>query len=448
MVIKNNIYSVEITGFSHDGNGVGRIDGFTIFVPNTIPGEVVEALVIKINKTYCIGKVKNIIKASSDRITPWCNISEKCGGCNLQHISYERQLVFKKDFVYDSLTRIGKLKDFNIQNTIGMKEPINYRNKAAFPLMLDGNSLKIGFYANMSHKIINCTYCGIQTKDSNKIIEILRYHLYKNRVSIYNEETHHGLLRHIVIRKGFKTNEIMVTLVVNSLKTPDFSELVKSLINQISNIKSIYVNLNNEKTNVILGETNVKIFGEDCIYDYLDCLKFKISPLSFFQVNPIQTEVLYAKAIEFAGLNGNEIVCDLYSGTGTISLFAAKHSKKVYGIEIVKDAVDDANKNKELNDISNVEFICGDVGAEVKKIEENIDVVFVDPPRKGCEKELLDLLMEIKPKRIVYISCNPSTLARDLEMLCKEDYTVVEVQPVDMFPWTRHVECVVRIEKL
>lgn len=450
MIIKNNVYEIDITGTTHDGMGVGKVDGFTVFVEGAIIGESVKIKIIKVNKTYGVGKLMEVIIPSENRVSPFCPIFSKCGGCSMQHMSYEEQLKIKTQTVKDNLSRIGKVSDIVVHNTIGMDSPFNYRNKVQFPVSEIDGKPAIGFYAARSHRIIDTDSCLIQHSIGDRIRELIRDFIEKYKVSAYNEETHKGLLRHVMIRTGFKTGEIMVVLVINGNNFPLKDELIKILIKEIPYIKSIVLNINKAKTNVIMGEKCITIYGKDTIIDYIDAFKFEISALSFYQVNPVQTEVLYKKALEYADLTGKETVFDLYSGIGTISLFLSQKAKKVYGVEIVEPAVEDAIKNAKLNSIKNTEFVVGEAESVIPKLyEEGIhaDVVVVDPPRKGCDEVLLNTLVKMQPKRIVYVSCNPSTLARDVYYLEQNGFKAVEAQPVDMFPWTGHVETVVGLRR-
>jgi len=361
-------------------------------------------------------------------------------------MSYEAQLEFKTDTVRQNLKRIGGLENVQVYDTIGMDSPLHYRNKVQYPVGTCGTDIKIGFYEKGSHNIIDSNVCDIQPQECNGIRDIVRDFFKSRGISIYNEKTGKGFLRHVMVRMGFKTNEIMVVLVVNGKKMPKSDELVKLLCDKYENIKSIIINVNTMNTNIILGDKNTCIYGQEYISDYIGKYKFNISPLSFFQVNPTQIEVLYGKALEYAGLTGNETVFDLYCGIGTISLFLSEKAKKVIGVEVVPDAISDAKRNAELNGISNVEFLVGEAETVIPQLCEEgarADVVVIDPPRKGCDEIVLKTLVDMKPQRIVYVSCNPSTLARDLKYLCENGFEVKEVQPVDMFPWTGHVETIV-----
>ncbi|NLC68931.1 MAG: 23S rRNA (uracil(1939)-C(5))-methyltransferase RlmD [Clostridiaceae bacterium] len=452
-VVKNKDYIVDITDINHEGQGVGRIDGFTVFVDGALVGENVKVKIIKVLKSHAVGKLLEIKIPSTARIEPFCPAYKRCGGCSLQHMSYGAQLEYKTRMVKEVLKRIGKIGNAEslVRDTMGMEHPFEYRNKAQYPVGTAEEKPVIGFYARRSHDIVNVEHCGIHETLGNKIREIFRKFIEENNISVYDETSHKGLVRHLMIRSGFRTGEIMVVVVINGQDLPRKKALVDSLLGQVPGIKSIVLNINTEKTNVILGEKNLVIYGNDAITDYIGDLKFYISPLSFFQVNPVQAEVLYNKAVEFAALSGNETVFDLYCGTGTIALFMARKAKQVYGVETVGEAIADAKRNAKVNGIGNVEFLEGEVEEIVPKLYDagiKADVVVVDPPRKGCEVSVLDTVANMAPARIVYVSCNPATLARDLFYLGERGYGTVEVQPVDMFPWTAHVECVVLITKL
>lgn len=447
---RNDIHTVEISGMNHEGQGVGRINNFAVFIDGALVDETVEVKIIKVTKSYAIGKLINIIKKSENRAIPFCDSYKNCGGCNLQHLGYNAQLDFKTNLVKDNIKRIAKLDDVVIHDTIGMENPVEYRNKAQFPVGIVNGEALIGFYAKRTHEIVDSSECGIQHPVNDNVRLIVRHFLLKNKISVYDEESHSGLVRHILTRVGFKTGEIMVVIVINGTDLPNKDELIESLTTNLPEIKSVFLNINKSRTNVILGDKNIRIFGDDTITDYIGQYKFEISPLSFYQVNPVQTEVLYNKALEYARLTGKENVFDLYCGIGTIALFLSGKAKKVYGVEVVEDAIRDANRNALINEVRNVEFLAGEAEEIVPEIYEEgkkADVVVVDPPRKGCEQTLLDTLVKMSPDRIVYVSCNPSTLARDLGYLSEKGFKAVEVQPVDMFPWTAHVECVVRIQR-
>ncbi|MBE6065158.1 23S rRNA m(5)U-1939 methyltransferase [Clostridium cochlearium] len=448
-VKKNNIYRVSITGMGTKGEGIGKIDNFTIFIPGAILGEEVEVNIIKVNKNYAVGKLLNIIIASEERVKPICDIYTRCGGCQLQHMSYKEQLNFKRQKVKDALLRLGGI-DVEVEPVLGIKNPYRYRNKVQLPIGKENEKVSIGFYAPRSHNIIDLKTCLIQDEKADDIIKILREWIEKFNVPIYNEKEHKGNLRHIMVRTAFKTGEVMVVLVTKDKNLPHKEELINKLIENLQGVVSIIQNINSQKTNVVLGKESIVLWGKDKIIDYIANFKFAITPLSFFQVNPIQTEVLYNKALEYADLKGNEVVFDAYCGTGTISLFLSQKAKKVYGVEIVAEAIESAKLNAKENNVDNVDFIVGESEKVIPElIEKGIkaDVVVVDPPRKGCEKSLLEAMANMSPEKIVYVSCDPATLARDLGVLEKLGYKTIRVQPVDMFSNTYHVENVVLLEK-
>ncbi len=461
-VEKNEEYIVEVSGLGFEGEGVAKVEGFPVFIQGALVGEKVKVKIIKVSKNFAFGKLIEVIETSEHRRDPVCSIYKRCGGCGLQHLSYEGQLDFKKNRVKDVLERVGKLKinedsqvvstdeGVVLHDTIGMEEPYRYRNKVQLPVGEENGEIKIGFYAQRSHEIIDMNTCHIQDQVGDKVVALTKEWMKKYNIKPYDEKNHKGTVRHIMIRRGFNTNEVMVVLVTRTKELSHKEEFVSLIRENIKGIKSIIQNVNNKKTNVILGEENITLFGEDHISDYIGDFKFNISPLSFFQVNPIQTEVLYSKAMEYAGLTGKETVFDAYCGAGTISLFLSQKAKKVYGVEIVEQAIEDARVNAKENNIDNVEFIVGKSEEVIPElIEKGIkaDVMVVDPPRKGCEKSLLESIGKMQPDRIVYVSCDPGTLARDLAILEGEGYRTVEVQPVDMFPQGAHVECVVKLSR-
>ncbi len=447
-VVKNGEYVADIIGIGHEGEGVGRVEGFTLFVQGALPGEKVRVKVLKLKKQFGYAKLLEVLEPSADRVEPPCAVYKQCGGCQLQHLSYEGQLVWKRQSVVDSLARIGKLNmdGIIVHPALGMSDPWNYRNKAQVPLGNSEGGLVAGFYATGSHRIIDMNECLIQHDDTNTIVQEVRRIAARLGVTAYDEERSSGLLRHVVVRVGFSTGEIMVVLVVNGDKLPHSEELVEGILAAVPGVASICMNVNREKTNVIFGRKTKVLWGDEVIYDSIGDVRFAISARSFYQVNPVQTEVLYGKALEYAELNGVETVIDAYCGIGTISLFLAQQAKRVYGVEIVPEAIEDARKNAELNGISNVEFVVGAAEEVMPRWQEQgirSDVVVVDPPRKGCDQALLDAIIAMQPERVVYVSCNPATLARDLRVLEDGGFRTVEVQPVDMFPHTVHVECVI-----
>lgn len=451
-VEKNKDYEIYIDGFGSMGEGIGKIDNFTVFVKGAVKGEKVKAKITKVNKNFAFGRVMDIIEKSQDRTEPICPAYKRCGGCQMQHLSYKAQLEFKKQKVIDCIERIGKIKmdSVTVHDTIGMEPPYYYRNKVQLPVGEKNGEVQIGFYAERSHEIINIDKCYIQFEAANEIIKLVKEWMNKFKIQGYDEETGKGTLRHIMIRKGFKTEQIMLVLVTVNEALPYKKELIESLTQNIDGITGIIQNINRKKTNVILGEKEITLWGDNQIQDYIGQFKFNISSKSFFQVNPVQTEKLYAAALKYAGLTGNEVVFDAYCGTGTISLFLSQNAKMVYGVEIIPEAIENAKINADQNKVTNAEFIVGKSEEEIPKlIKRGIkpDVVVVDPPRKGCEKVLLESIASAAPRNIVYVSCDPATLSRDLGILSELGYEVKEVQPVDMFPATGHVETVVLLYK-
>jgi 23S rRNA (uracil1939-C5)-methyltransferase len=443
-VKKNEQLQVKIEDLTHEGAGVAKVNGYTLFVPKALPGEVVEIKVIKTNKGYGFARLMNIVEESSDRAEPPCPIYHQCGGCQIQHLSYEAQLISKQKQVKDVLERIGGIKDIPVHPTLGMKDPWRYRNKAQVPVGEEGGLVIAGFYQERSHRIIDMDACLIQHEENDQIIRVVKKIANKYGIRGYDEEKHRGVLRHVVVRKGKVTNEVMVVLVTRGKELPDKKAVIEEIQAEVPNVKSIVQNINTKRTNVIFGDETIVLWGDEYIHDYIGDIKFAISARSFYQVNPEQTKVLYDKTLEYADLSGEETVIDAYCGIGTISLFLAQRAKHVYGVEIVPDAIADAKRNAELNGMKNVDFAVG----EAEKVMPwwyaqgiRADVVVVDPPRKGCDEELLQTILSMKPKRVVYVSCNPATLARDLKILEAGGYKTKEVQPVDMFPHSTHVEC-------
>ena len=454
MLSKNKEYVVDIVDIGQGGVGIGKYEGFTVFVEGGLIQDKVKVRISKSKKNYAVGDIVEILEKSPFRVDRICSDDLKdCGGCQIQELDYNKQLELKTNEVKQVISRIGKLENVEIHETIGMQSPCRYRNKAQFPIQNINGSTAIGFYKKKSHDVIPTDMCVIQHDINDKIIKIIKTYIQAYNVSIYNEMTHTGVLRHLVTKVGFTTNEVMVVLVANGTKLPHLNELASVLQENIPGFKTLVLNINKDKTNVILGKENKVIYGNGKINDYIGDLVFEISPLSFFQVNPVQTEVLYNKALEYAELKENDTVFDIYCGIGTISLFLAQKATKVYGIEIVEDAIKDAKINAKLNNLNNVEFYVGKAEEVVPKMYsegKTANVVVVDPPRKGCDEKVLDTIVSMKPDRVVYVSCNPSTLARDLAYLDERGYKCVEIQPVDMFPHTMHVECCVlmsRVEK-
>ncbi|ELC8416386.1 23S rRNA (uracil(1939)-C(5))-methyltransferase RlmD [Clostridium perfringens] len=454
MVEKNKEYIFDIISQGYEGEGIAKIDNkYPIFIEGALKGEKVKVRIVKVNKNFAYGKLMEVLEASEERVNPPCAIYKRCGGCKLQHASYKAQLDFKWDRVKDCVSKIGKLDPSIVKYPLGMENPWRYRNKVQLPIGLINGEVKIGFFAPRSHDIIDMESCLIQDEIGDKVVKLTREWIEKFNIRPYNvdgEYDEKGIVRHIMIRRGFTTNEVMVVLVTNGEKLPHKEEFVDLMVKNIPGIKSVIQNINSKKTNVILGLESKTLWGEDTISDYIGDFRFNISPLSFFQVNPTQTEVLYGKALEYANLTGNEEVFDAYCGTGTITLFLSQKAKKVYGVEIIPQAIDNAWINAKENKVENVEFFVGESEVVIPDLINKgvkADVVVVDPPRKGCDKKLLDAITNIDAKKIVYVSCDPSTLGRDLQVLEENGYKTLEVQPVDMFPNTAHIENVALLIK-
>lgn len=448
-VQKNDFIEVMFEDLTHDGAGVAKIDGYPLFVANGLPGEKAKIKVTKVGKGYGFGRLIELYEKSPYRVDAPCPIYKECGGCQLQHLSYQGQMIAKEKQVREVLTRIGKLEDVLVHPVLGMEEPWRYRNKSQVPIGEHEGGLIGGFYQQRSHQIINMESCLIQQEKNDEVVQVVKEICSRYGVRAYNEVEHKGLLRHIMVRSGQVTGEVMVVLVTRTNDLPNRKKLVAEIVERITGIKSLVMNVNNKKTNVIMGDETQVLWGQDVIYDYIGEIKFAISARSFYQVNPEQTKVLYDKALEYADLSGEETVIDAYCGIGTISLFLAKKAQKVYGVEIVPEAIEDAKRNALLNEIGNAEFAVGEAETVIPRWYEagiKADVLVVDPPRKGCDEALLQTILAMKPKRVVYVSCNPATLARDLRILEDGGYKTIEVQPVDMFPQTMHCEAVARIE--
>ena len=447
---KNDRINLKIDSCSVNGSGVGRLDGMAIFVPATAPGDEITAHILKVKKNYAFAKVESVITPSTDRIMPECPVYLKCGGCVFSHMNYEAEKKIKADHVAECFRRIGGISP-DFEPIIGADSDTRYRNKAQYPVASDSGEIKTGFYSPHSHRVVHCPDCLLQPEEFGDILGIFSEYIKKCNVSVYDETKNRGLLRHIYIRKGTASGEIMVCAVINGKKLPAEDELVKMLTEKEKSIKSIVINSNTKDTNVILGDKCRTLWGEDCITDTLCGLKFRISPLSFYQVNRNQAEKLYYKAAEYAALTGNETVLDLYCGAGTIGLSMAEKAKKIIGVEIVPEAIEDAKINAEINGIANARFICSDAAkaAEMLKNEGvKPDVIILDPPRKGCSPEMVNTAVEMNPDRIVYVSCDPATLARDCGVFAQLGYTAVKATPVDMFPRTGHCETVCLLSKL
>lgn len=444
-VEKNKEYVVEIIDNGYEGEGIAKLDNFTIFIPNGLKGEKVKILIVKVLASHAFGKILEIIDPSNYRIESDCETYKRCGGCSLRHVQYEETLKMKQNAVQSLVNKTLKNK-LQVQPVCGMEKPYHYRNKAQYPIGRDKNGKPVmGVFANRTHEIIPIHTCLLQNQKTEEIAKFIFDFIVKNKISIYDEKTGKGLVRHIVTKIGIKTNEIMCVIVINGKQIPKEKELVTEIINHFPEVKTIIKNSNTKNTNVILGQENVTLYGSGYIQDKLGEYYFKISPLSFYQVNPVQAERLYLKGIEAANITKEDVVFDLYCGIGTISLFMSRYAKKVYGIEIVREAVDMAKENAKLNQVDNVEFIAGDVEEVFDDLLHNRkvipDIVMVDPPRKGLDQRSVENILTMKPKRLVYISCNPATLVRDLAKM-EALYTVKSIEPVDMFPFTNHIETV------
>lgn len=448
-VKKNDYIDVVFEDLTHDGAGVAKVDGYPLFIPNGLPGEKAKVKVIKVNKGYGFGRLMELYEKSPYRVEIPSSETHKYGGCQLEHISYEGQLKYKENQVRQVLTRIGKLDEVKVHPILGMDQPWHYRNKAQVPVGEKDGRLIAGFFKPRSHEIVDTDESLIQLPEINEAVQTVKEICNELRIPAYDEESHKGVLRHIMARYGKQTGELMVVIITRTGELPHKNKLVEEIVSRLPKVKSIVLNVNSKRTNVILGDKTTVLWGNEVIYDYIGDVKFAISALSFYQVNPVQTKVLYDKALEYAGLSGEETVIDAYCGIGTISLFLAQKAKKVFGVEVVPEAIEDAKRNAELNVIKNAEFAAGEAEVVIPKWynEGNTaDVLVVDPPRKGCDEALLQTIIEMKPKKVVYVSCNPATLARDLRILEVGGYKTIEVQPVDMFPQTMHCEAVAKIE--
>ena len=444
---KNDLVTLEIEDCGIDGEGIGKADGFTVFVKDAVIGDTVTAKIIKAKKNYGYGRLMEVLKPSPYRVEPKCEFARQCGGCQLQALSYDQQLVFKTNKVKGHLERIGGFTDIPMEPIIGMDELFHYRNKAQFPVGRNKEGkIVTGFYAGRTHNIIENRDCALGVAENKEVLDRVIAHMEKYGIEPYNEATGKGLVRHVLIRYGYFTKEVMVCLILNGNKIPKEEQLVKSLC-EIPGMTSITINVNKKRSNVILGEEICLLWGQEYITDRIGDISYQISPLSFYQVNPMQTQKLYAKALEYADLHGEETVWDLYCGIGTISLFLAQKAKFVRGVEIVPAAIENAKENAKLNGLENTEFFVGKaeevLPREYKKNGVYADVIVVDPPRKGCDETLLETMVEMNPERIVYVSCDSATLARDLKYLCERGYELRKVCPVDQFGMTVHVETVV-----
>lgn len=445
IVEKNKEYKVTIIDNGYEGEGIAKIEDFTIFIKGAIKGEVCKIVITKVNKSFAFGRLLEVIEHSKKRVEPDCATYKRCGGCSMRHIKYDETLKIKKDMV-QNLVNKGLEEKIEINNVIGMENPYYYRNKLQYPVGTNKEDKPImGVFANRTHEIIPVEECLIQNREAEKLAKEVFKFIKQNNISIYNESTKTGAIRHIIVKIGIKTNELMCIIVTNEEKIEHEEELVKNIVEKFPNLKTVIKNINNKNTNVILGEKDIILYGRGYIYDKLGEYTFKISAKSFYQTNPIQTEKLYNKAIEYAKLDENDILCDLYCGIGTIGIFASSKVKKVYGIEIVEEAVKAAEENAKMNNISNIEFIAGDAKEAFKDLIEKRNIkptaIIVDPPRRGLDEETINKILALEVKKLVYISCNPATMIRDMKML-EDKYIAKEIQPVDMFPFTNSIECV------
>lgn len=443
--------TLKIVDLTNTGEGVARCQGFTVFAPGGLPGDEVQATVISVKKTYGRALPKRILDPSSHRITPKCPVYDACGACQLQHLDYESQLAYKRQWVADALARIGKLEGVPVHPTLPMQEPWRYRNKAQFPVGRDGQAIIAGAFRQRTHQVVDVGDCLIQHPLASQVLQALKELATSYGLSVYNETTGKGLLRHVLVRVGFHTQEVLAVLVTTATPFPQQRQLAQALQERVPQLVGVVRNINNRRTNVILGPQMEILAGRDYLVDRLGGLQFQISARSFYQVNPLQTEVLYQTALDYAGLTGTETVIDAYCGIGTISLFLARAAKQVIGIEVVEPAIIDARRNASINNIKNARFLVGRAEQVLPRLAADgtrADVIVVDPPRAGCDKQLLQTMAQMQPARIVYVSCNPTTLARDLAYLSHVGYHVQAVQPVDMFPHTAHVECVVLMSRV
>lgn len=446
-----NRIELSVHDIGHKGEGVGRYEGLTVFVPKGVPGDRLLVEIVEVKKGFARARLLDVIEPSPHRIQPRCPVANRCGGCQLQHIDYGKQLELKRDTVVASITRIGRLKDVTVHPTLGMESPWYYRNKAQFPFGYRSGRVIAGFFAPGSHDLVDLDVCEIQHPLGNAIMQAVRELAEAYAVPIYDERSHTGVLRHVLTRVGRGGHEAMAVLVTNGPELPHAHDIAAGLMERVPSVVSVVQNINPRKTNVILGETSRLLAGQPHITDQIGDLEFNISPVSFFQVNPAQTEVLYSKALEYAALSGRETVLDLYCGIGTITLFLAREAGEVIGIEWVEEAVRDAWTNAERNGVRNVRFVAGDAAVEMPKlVAEGVqaDVVVLDPPRRGCDGSVLEAIAKVGPQRVVYVSCNPASLARDLSHLRTLGYRTVEIQPVDMFPHTAHIECCALLTKM
>ena len=448
-VKKNNEYILNIVDNGYDGEGIAKIEDFTIFINGAIRGEICRILVTKVNKSYAFGKLLEVIQQSCQRVDVDCTTYKRCGGCSLRHINYDETLKIKRNMVQNLVNK--NLSDkVIVHEVIGMDRPYYYRNKLQYPVGINKDGKPImGIYANRTHEIIPIQECLIQNKEADHVAKDIFNFIKQNNISIYDETTGNGAIRHIIVKIGLRTSEIMCIIVTNEEKIEREKELIKDIVRKHPNVKTVIKNINSENTNVILGKRDIVLYGDGFIFDKLKEYTFKIFAKSFYQTNPIQTEKLYNKALEFANLDKSDVLCDLYCGIGTIGIFASNKVKQVYGIEIVEEAVEAAKENAEINNVTNIEFIMGDVEKAFKKLvdEKKVHptVIIVDPPRRGLDGTTISKIIELGVKTVVYISCNPATMVRDIKMM-EDKYNVSEIQPVDMFPFTSHIEVCALLE--
>ncbi|MBQ5870246.1 MAG: 23S rRNA (uracil(1939)-C(5))-methyltransferase RlmD [Lachnospiraceae bacterium] len=451
---KNDKFVITIEDMSEDGAGIGKLDGYIWFVKDALIGDVIEASAMKMKKNYGFARLVRVLEPAPGRVEAKCPVARACGGCQMQELDYAEQLKFKEKKVFNHLKRIGGMEEIPMEPIIGMEHPWRYRNKAQFPIGTgkDGQPIA-GFYAGRTHSLIPVPEldCLLGCEENKELLRVILDFMKEFKISAYDENLHKGLVRNALLRKGFSSNELMVCLVINGNKLPHAEQFVERLQKLPMNVASISLSVNKEKTNVIMGTEIINLYGPGYITDKIGNIEYRISPLSFYQVNPVQTERLYGTALEFADLSGGETVWDLYCGIGTISSFLAQKAGKVYGVEIIPEAIDDARANAERNGIKNVEFFVGKaeevLPEQYEKNQVYADVIVVDPPRKGCDSVCLDTILKMAPKKVVYVSCDSSTLARDVKYLCENGYEVKRVRPVDMFPMSGHVETVCRLDR-
>lgn len=449
-VTKNDRLTVHIEDLTHDGAGVAKVDGYPLFIQGGLPNETAEIHVLKTLKNYGFAKLINVVETSPFRVDAPCPVFGECGGCQLQHLSYEGQLAWKENMVRNVMKRIGKI-DAPVLPVKGMEKPWEYRNKSQIPFALEDGQVLSGFYQSKSHRIADTNTCLIQSDEADRLMREVKENALQLDLIPYNEDTKKGQLRHLVVRKGRATGEVMVVLVTRHPKLSKKDAIIELIRKVEPNVTSIVHNVNKRNTNVIFGDETNTLWGKHVIEDLIGNVRFEISARSFYQVNPEQTEVLYKQALDYAQLSGDETVIDAYCGIGTISLFLAQKAKQVLGVEIVPQAIEDAKRNAELNGFTNTYFEAGPAEVIIPKWYKEgktADVLVVDPPRKGCDEALLNTIIEQRPKRVVYVSCNPATLARDLRILEDGGYKTKEIQPVDMFPQTTHVETVVLMSRV